>query len=221
MKLIALLSILASAPAFAAEVKSARIEGGEIVVDVVHGGGCGSHRYELKLDGGCRESNPVQCDADLKHFTNDACEAMLYREARFNIAKLGLNTSYYANGWLTIRGSNNSEVTVQLPGAKRNADKPRAGRTVECVTHTGSILTIDAANKEVTLETKGGEMASYRIVSVRSVSLESMPPIAQTTYKLDDGRSVVTSFRGSDLTGTGNFIRLNGEYSPEFKSCRK
>lgn len=48
-----------------------------------------------------------------------------------------------------------------------------------------------------------------------------MPPVDQTTYKLDDGRSVVTSFRGEQRTGTGYFIRLNGEASPQFKSCRR
>ena len=41
---------------------------------------------------------------------------------------------------------------------------------------------------------------TYRIVVAREMTIESMPPIEQTTYKKDDGRSVVTSFRGEERT---------------------
>ncbi len=227
MKSLYLFSVLSlsTLPVYAAEVTDARIEGEELVVNVVHGGGCGTHKYDLQLQG-CAESMPVQCKAVLKHTSRDNCEALLHREARFNLADKGISGNYYSNGSLTIKGDNNSSATVRLPRMSDSAPAPRPGRgraqkPVECVTHTGSILVIDQAAKSISIETTSGKQESYRIVSVSEMSLESYPPVAQTTYKMDDGRSVVTSFRGDEKTGTGNFIRIGGEYSPEFKSCRK
>ena len=225
MKSLYLLSVLSlsALPVYAAEVTGARIEGDELVVNVFHGGGCGTHKYNLELRG-CAESMPVQCQAVLKHTSRDNCEALLHREARFNLADKGISGSYYSNGSLTIKGDNSSSATVRLPRMSDSAPAPRPGRgqkPVECVTHTGSILVIDKAAKSISLETTSGKQESYRIVSVSEMILESNPPIEQTTYKMDDGRSVVTSFRGEEKTGTGNFIRIGGEFSPEFKSCRK
>lgn len=218
------LAALISSPVLAAEVKDARIEGDTLIVDVVHGGGCGTHKYDLELRG-CAESMPVQCQANLKHTSNDNCEALLHREARFSLRKLGIQGDYYSNGSLTINGSNRSRATVTLPafGSDRPAPRPaRSGRkSVECVTHTGSILIIDEARKEISIETTSGKKETYRITDTDMMVLESMPPQYRTVYKMDDGRSVVTTFRADEKTGTGNFIRIGGEYSPEFRSCRK
>lgn len=213
---------LASLSANAAEVTGARLEnnGKDLIVSVVHGGGCGTHKYDLDLQG-CAESMPVQCKAVLKHTGRDNCEAIISREAKFNLATLGIKGDYYANGSLTIKGDNNSSATVRLPG-NPTPDRPLpGGKTVECVTHTGSILVINERLRTVTIETTSGEKSSYKITATEAMVLESMPPQYQTTYKLDDGRSVVTNFRDTAKTGTGNFIRIGGEYSPEFKSCRK
>lgn len=224
MKIIYTLALaaLVSAPALAAEVRDARIEGDTLIVDVVHGGGCGTHKYDLELRG-CAESMPVQCQANLKHTSNDNCEALLHREAKFSLRKLGIKGDYYSNGSLTINGSNRSRATVTLPAFGEDpAPRPaRGGRNVECVTHTGSILIIDEARKEISLETTSGETKTYRITGTDMRVLESMPPQYQSFYKMDDGRQVVTIFREGQKTGSGNFIRIGGEYSPEFKSCRK
>ena len=110
MKQIAILCMAVfSFQANAAEVLSARISenGKELIVKVKHGGGCGEHKYELQMQG-CAESMPVQCSATLKHTTNDHCEALLVREAKFNLATVGIKGDYYSNGSLTIKGSNNT-----------------------------------------------------------------------------------------------------------------
>lgn len=206
----------------AAEVVSAKISGGDLIVTVRHGGGCGDHKYDLQMQG-CAESMPVQCKAVLKHTTNDHCEALLTREAKFNLVKLGIKGDYYSNGSLTISGSNDTSATVRLPSndSSDNDDSAADGKKIECVTHTGSILIINPAKKTINLETTAGVKEDYRIVGTDMRVLESMPPIYQNFYKMHDGRSVVTEFRSSQKTGSGFFIRLNGEYSPEFKSCRK
>lgn len=217
-------AILASLVGFsvqAAEVTGASISGDELTVNVRHGGGCGDHKYELELRG-CAESMPVQCQAVLKHTTQDYCEAILSRKATFSLKHLGLTDGYYANGSLTIKGANKSSATVRLPAGGPSRPEPRAGgRPVECVTHTDSIMTINEAAGSLSLETTSGETANYSIVDIDVLILESMPPVEQKTYALDDGRKVVISFRGEQKTGTGYFIRLNGEVSPQFKSCRR
>jgi hypothetical protein len=81
---------------------------------VKHGGGCGDHKYSLALKG-CAESFPVQCQADLVHKTNDTCEALISRKFSISLDEAGLNESYYSGGSLTVKGANNSEVTVRLP----------------------------------------------------------------------------------------------------------
>lgn len=207
--------------AHAAEVTGASISGDQLIVQVVHGGGCGEHSYDLELRG-CAESMPVQCQAVLKHTTQDFCEALLSRKATFSLKKLGLTETYYANGSLTIKGSNNSSATVRLPAGGASRPEPRqAIRKVECVTHTDSLMTIDEIARTLTLEPVSGEAVEYSIIDTDRLSLESNPPVLQSTYSLDDGRKVVTSFRGEQKTGTGYFIRLTGEASPQFKSCRR
>jgi hypothetical protein len=205
---------LTQTTAFAIEVEEARLDGSgkNILVDVVHGGGCGQHEYSLEIQG-CLESMPVQCTAKLIHKTDDMCEAMLYRTATINLADSGLNEQYFSNASLVITGSR-SKVQVTLPDFKPALVE---NKTI-CTTHTGSQLEI--TNNSVNLTTIAGVKAVYAVEKIDSLSLESYPPIEKKTYSLDDGRSIVTMFTGEETTGTGRFIRLTGEYSPEF-TCQK
>lgn len=207
---------LASLSVSAVEVKSAKLDatGENLLVTVVHGGGCGDHDYKLELKG-CAESMPVQCQATIKHTTNDFCEALISREAKFNLKALGLTTEYYKDASLTIKGDQNSSATVRLI----KPAKIVATESVRCMTHTGSILEID--NEVVTLTTTANEVNEYNVVGKRVIVLESFPSILQTTYKLDDGRSIVTSFRDGTKSGNGQFIRVDGTRSPEFTCVTK
>lgn len=205
---------LAQTTAFAIEVSNARLDGAKknILIDVVHGGGCGDHEYSLRIEQ-CLESMPVQCTATLVHQTNDFCEALLHRTATINLADSGLNEDYFSNGSLVIKGST-SKVQITLPAAKPSV---KEDKTV-CRTHTGSVLEI--TNSSASIQTVDGKAASYAVENIDSLSLESYPPIEMKTYKLDDGRSIVTQFTGDETTGSGYFIRLNGQHSPQF-SCEK
>lgn len=209
-------ALFVSLSAQAAEVVDAKLDSTQenIIVTVRHGGGCGKHSYDLKLLG-CAESMPVQCQAKLIHKSEDYCEAILIREATFNLKKYGLQDKYYANGSLTINGFE-SKATVVLPsGASK--PKPKA-KGIQCTTHTGSDLVI--SDKQVILVTKDKEVATYTIVKKDFRSIETYPSIDQTVYALNDGRSIKTEFRSGLKEGKGMFIRTDGTYSPEFSCSR-
>lgn len=207
---------MASFSASAVEVVAAKLDASaeNLIVTVRHGGGCGDHDYKLVLKG-CAESMPVQCQATIKHSTNDFCEAYITREAKFNLSEYGLKADYYKNASFTIKGDMDSSASVTL---NKKGNNTSAKKTF-CTTHTGSSLEISTA--DVTLTTVANEVARYSIVDIRLMVLESIPSILQSTYKLDDGRSIVTSFRGDSKVGTGQFIRVDGSYSPEFKCISK
>jgi hypothetical protein len=207
---------LASFSASALEVVEAKLDSTaeNLIVTVVHGGGCGEHNYKLVLSG-CAETMPVQCKATIQHSTQDFCEAIITREAKFNLKQYGLTTSYYKNAKLTITGDDKSSATVTLAKKVSNT----TADVTRCITHTGSILEI--AGQKVKLTTTDNEVAEYEIVDTKLRVLESIPSIYQSSYKLDDGRSIETSFRSGSKSGTGNFVRLDGTRSPEFNCVSK
>lgn len=213
-------SLVSMLSAHAVEVVSAKLDSSKenLIVTVRHGGGCGDHKYTLVM-GSCLETFPVQCSATIKHATNDMCEAYLTREATFSLSKNGLKDKYYAGASLRISGDNNSSAALTLPKAgSQNVVTPVASKKVRCTTHTGSELTI--GSDKVVLKTTDNKSAEYKIVKTDYRSIETFPAIDQMTLKLDDGRSLQTEFTSGQKTGTGQFIRLDGTYSPEF-SCTK
>lgn len=204
---------LANFSVSAVEVVGAKLDAKaeNLIVTVRHGGGCGEHKYDLELRG-CAESMPAQCKATIKHTTSDFCEAYLTREAVFNLKSYGLTDSYYKDAKLTIKGDQGTSASVRL--TLKPVVSTAAVANVRCMTHTGSILEI--ADQVVTLKTTDNETLQYNIVGNDMRILESNPPIFQMYYKIDDGRMIVTNFREGSNKGSGNFIRLDGTYSPEF-----
>lgn len=115
--LVLFASLVMAGNAFAAEVKSAKYNAAKkgIEIDVVYGGGCKAHNFELQV-GGCRESFPASCDAELVDLTNDDfCEALISRTVFISLESAGLNTSYYSGASINIKGDDNSKVSVRLP----------------------------------------------------------------------------------------------------------
>lgn len=118
-----ILSLLLSVPAFAAQVNSAKFDRSrdKILVSVTYGGGCEKHEFSLEI-GGCRESFPVQCDAQLIEKTDrpDLCEAIITETVEFDLRDYDLDDPYYSGASLTIYGGLNhkgrvSSATVTLP----------------------------------------------------------------------------------------------------------
>lgn len=113
---------LVNANAFAAYVKSAKLDAQKknILVDVSYGGGCGDHEFSLQV-GECLETFPAQCSAKLIEKTNDNCEALISATVTISLEQYGLTDSYYQRASLTIMGDKNEQTnnptsaTVRLP----------------------------------------------------------------------------------------------------------
>lgn len=114
---LAAIGLFLSFDAAAADVKSARYnaEDDTVSVNVVHGGGCGTHRYSLTFDDHCLETLPAQTGAELVHRSNDPCEALISREARVSVKRLLCRPAY-----LTIRGDRGTSARVLVPAAVRD-----------------------------------------------------------------------------------------------------
>lgn len=218
LKALLILSSLIVSSAHALTVNSVTLDASKqnLLVSVTHSGGCGDHSYELVLSG-CFESMPAQCNATIKHKTNDICQALITKDIKFNLRKYGLTDSYYEGAKLTIKGDHDSMASVKLPRKSQSANPVKA-KGIQCKTHTGSDLVI--TDKQAILTTVNNEVAVYSFMDIDFRVLESLPPIYQTIYKLNDGRSIQLDFRGESKTGTGEFIRTDGSRSPEF-SCKK
>jgi|GEM_PF-1121300 len=113
---ILLVSSLSASIAFSAEIRDGRynVQAQAIELDVVYGGGCGEHTFDLKV-GACQESFPVSCSVKLLHSSQDFCEALVSETIQLPLEKVGLNDGYYSNGSVTIKGDNKSQVTIELP----------------------------------------------------------------------------------------------------------
>ncbi len=220
---VSLLSTLVSAMAGAATVESAKIENGSLIIGVSYGGGCIPHVFDIELLS-CAESSPVQCQANLIHKMPqgfDPCESMRFEEVVIPLASKGLNSSYYSNGSLRIKGADGSSASVTLPDSRLSTQRPPSKKAdVECVTHTQSQLLISYTGKSVKLTAKSGEVAEYKITRSRTRVIETLPSIWETTITLDDGRGLELSFEGNGKIGTGQFLRLDGSRSPEFTCAR-
>jgi hypothetical protein len=130
-----------------------------------------------------------------------------------SLAEAKIQGDYFENAKITIRG-NSTRVVVSLKGipepAKVKADE-------ECVSHTGSSIQIFAKKRLVVVTSTEGEESEIKIQKTESRLLESNPTQFRTKYELKDGRSLITLYRGESKTGVGQWLRVDGSYSPEFK----
>ncbi len=70
-------------------VDSLSVNGDILSIFVNYGGGCKEHDFELYSSGMYAKSLPMQVGVCLKHKNNgDACRKLIFRELKFNIAKL-------------------------------------------------------------------------------------------------------------------------------------
>ncbi len=119
MKALLLTAIFLSLPLTtqAAEIIRGKYLAAEGVIElqVRYGGGCKEHRFELQM-GGCLESMPVQCAAQLVDLTkDDFCEAIVGDTLRFSLADYGLDNDYYSGASIRIQGDNGSSFSLRLP----------------------------------------------------------------------------------------------------------
>ena len=87
------------------------IDGNELVVVLMYGGGCADHEFTLCWpDQSFMESAPVQVDLEIMHVTpGDPCDAWITEEPRFDLTPL-------ADAWHAAYGSGSGEVLINLLG---------------------------------------------------------------------------------------------------------
>lgn len=90
-------------------VHSAELAGGLLDVEISYSGGCEPHDLDLVAYGGFMESEPVQVRAALAHDgRDDACDALIRRELRFDLSPL--HRAYDG----TYPGSRGGPLVLQL-----------------------------------------------------------------------------------------------------------
>ncbi len=111
MKLISLLVILMTLTSslHAIEIVSGWYDqnNNTAILEVVHGGGCGTHDYSLSISNTCIETYPAQASAYLIHNTNDSCESLISKTVVIDLDNLNCGPAY-----LTIYGENKSSITL-------------------------------------------------------------------------------------------------------------
>lgn len=92
-------------------IEDARIESGELLLDVSYGGGCEEHDFQICWpDGSFMESDPVQVSLDLWHDAHDdGCESWLSETLTFDLAPL-------AEAWHDSYGDGPGQMTVHVGG---------------------------------------------------------------------------------------------------------
>lgn len=104
---------------YSTEIKDARfnLKTGMIEVDVIYGGGCEDHLWDLEV-GSCMERMPVICHVKLVHVSYDTCEALIFETLEFDPADYKLNEEYYSGADLLIFSSaqrKNKKFSITLP----------------------------------------------------------------------------------------------------------
>lgn len=80
------------------DILSASFDGtsNNITMEVVYGGGCMEHSFELEFSPICLQSMPLQCSAQLKHTQGekDPCKARIFKSLTFSAAKFTSRPAY-------------------------------------------------------------------------------------------------------------------------------
>lgn len=91
---------------------------------------------------------------------------------------------------------------------------------VACVTNTRSTLSIDLGIKEAVVDSTAGDHVVIQITNVIYEPIDTKPQIDSYTFDLNDGRKILVQFTSLKNYGTGNWVRLDGTYSPNFRCTR-
>lgn len=68
-------------------IESAGLKGDKLILDVVYGGGCRTHDFQLSWDGSILKSNPPQVVLSLTHNGNgDPCKALVIERLQFDLS---------------------------------------------------------------------------------------------------------------------------------------
>jgi hypothetical protein len=77
-------------------IEAAGLKGDKLIIDVIYGGGCREHTFQLNWDGSFLKSNPAQAVLELSHNANgDPCRMLLRERLQFDLSVIIENPSQY------------------------------------------------------------------------------------------------------------------------------
>ena len=95
-------------------IESGGLKGDKLILDVVYGGGCRPHDFQLSWDGNILESKPPQVILSLTHNGNgDPCRALLRQRLQFDLSVALKSPEQYV---LRV-ASNTTEIVAHTPYA--------------------------------------------------------------------------------------------------------
>ncbi len=89
-----------------------------------------------------------------------------------------------------------------------------------CTASTAMAVYIQPSRNLVEVKRWGQVVDTFTISNTRKVSIETNPPIWQTSYYLEDGYKIVTEFHSGEQSGSG-YATHNGEEEVTYSSCSK
>ncbi len=178
-------------------------------IDVTYTGGCEKHQFQLLMDA-CVNSSPVQCRMTLvDENENDACEALINETVEINLAKAGIQGSFYSSALLKINGpGQNNSLRIQLP-----AHVPLAPlNDIACTSDSKLQMNIYPTKGILELITAEGKKSSVKIfdTAVQMIEPGILPSILQSEFALDDQRSAIIEFPQGSKLGTGYLTQWSG-----------
>jgi hypothetical protein len=162
-KLLVLMMTLTSAHLFAShtvDVQKAEYlnESNELSLDVVYGGGCKEHKFELKLVVSPLEIYPTMVDATLiDHTDDDRCRALVHKTVKFKRSDLGLGNKAY-------RILFDSDTTLNLPEI---GDEPVSLYNVRATSTDKKLVQIHFSTKEIKSSMCHIPLGSYTVKGTR------------------------------------------------------
>lgn len=92
-------------------VDGVSLEGDMLTLEVIHGGGCAQHDYQLAWNGAFMESLPVQARLVLVHDAHgDPCKALVRKALQFDLSPL---KEQWREGYREEHGT----IVLHLPGS--------------------------------------------------------------------------------------------------------
>ena len=77
-------------------IEAVGLKGDKLIIDVIYGGGCRQHTFQLNWDGKFLKSNPAQVVLELSHDANDdPCRALIHERLQFDLSVIIENPSQY------------------------------------------------------------------------------------------------------------------------------
>jgi hypothetical protein len=87
-----------------------------------------------------------------------------------------------------------------------------------CVASNKYHILIEPTQKRVRVSEWSKIVDTFTILGTQVRSIETMPPVWQTTYKLEDGYNIVVEYRSGEESGSA-YATKDGKTVAEYRTC--